>query len=82
MRWKRLVEDEMSRNGESWDDLQETAYGVPDVLDREVGSCHGDFTVWTRLRVYFAAPSQYSGLPKVYSVPRNPASESSWIGGV
>lgn len=82
--WRQLIDEEMRRYGESFDDVVACTLS-DEQLDREFytsyGSTAGDpFTLWTRERVYF--PARYDGAEWVASVSRHPNGEpTEHVGG-
>lgn len=82
--WQELILDEMTRNKETWADLQFTTLNEEQLIarfDDSYGLEEGKpFTLWTTNRVYF--PASYDGAEFVGSVPRNPCPEvTQHIGG-
>ena len=72
--WKKLLEIELKKHGESFDDIVANTMSKKDMnvkFDSGFGGTEGcPFTVWTEKRVYF--PVEYDGSEYVASVSRNP----------
>ena len=72
--WKGMLDYELLKNGESWDDVEENTMTDNDMY-REFESSFkqhaqgAPFTVWTKNRIYF--PCCYDGSEWVGSVSRN-----------
>ena len=72
--WRKLLTDEMSIQGETFDDIVSSTL-TQESLNAEFDAGYGaengaPFTVWTTHRVYF--PTTYDGSEDVASVSRNP----------
>ena len=70
--WKKLIENEMERNNESFDDIEYCTLS-PEELDKKFDAGFGcvdgePFTVWTKNRVYF--PTSYDGAEDCASVSK------------
>jgi len=73
--WRKLIEEEIKLNKDSWSDIE---YYTPKdgkwldyLFDDSYGKIQGEkFTLWTKTRVYF--PACYEGVEWVSSVSRNP----------
>ena len=82
--WRELIEREMERHGECWDDVEDMTLSAEEV-DRKFDGGYGGsegvpFTLWTANRVYF--PGVYDGAEWCESVPRNPCDEAKeHVGG-
>jgi hypothetical protein len=70
--WKELINDEMKRVGESFNDCEYCTLSEEDLsfeFDNGYGCIEGkEFTLWTKNRVYF--PVQYDGYEWCRSVSR------------
>lgn len=81
--WRDLIDHEMKRRHEDWDDVIDSAFDgdVDTVFDNGWGSTEGcAFTLWTHHRVYF--PVSYDGAEWVESVNRYPDAEpTKHVGG-
>lgn len=83
--WKKLIEIELTKNKESWDDIE---YMCPRennwldyLFDDDFGSIEGvPFTIWTKNNIYF--PACYDGSEWVEKISRNPTNiPTQHIGG-
>jgi len=76
-----LVDAEMQKRGEIWDDVEfctmpERRLNKLRQLSRH--SCDGvPFNLWTKTRVYFPVLSDEMGIVHIESVPRNPCGEAT-----
>ncbi len=83
--WRKLIEQELSKNKESWKDVLTTSpkdhKWLDYYFDDDFGSIEGEpFTIWTKNKVYF--PVCYDGSEWVGSVSRNPDDKpTDHIGG-
>lgn len=82
--WKKLIQDEMERQGETFEDLVECTLNDEELVvefDNGYGGEEGKpFTLWTTNRVYF--PVVYDGSEWVGSVSRNPDGKPTYhLGG-
>ena len=73
--WYDRIAHTMSRNGETWEDVQRFASDAPlqntyPSLEYGGGGDVVAFTVWTADYVYF--PAEYDGIQWCDCVPRNP----------
>lgn len=83
--WKRLIQREMAKHGESWGDIEISSRRESDLLSPfdsghkpQAEGCA--FTIWTASRVYF--PAVYDGKEWCASVSRNPdAVHTDHVGG-
>ena len=82
--WKKLIQDEMEQQGETFEDVVECTLTdeelVVEFYDGFGGSEGKPFTLWTTNRVYF--PVVYDGAEWVGSVSRNPDGKPTYhLGG-
>ena len=72
--WKAMLEIELLKHGETWDDVEDNTMSEKEMgwyFDPSYGTEEGvPFTVWTKNRVYF--PVCYDGSEWVESVSRHP----------
>lgn len=83
--WRKLLEEALSDNKETWKDIEALCpkkdKWLDFLFDDDFGALEGDpFTVWTKNNVYF--PVSYDGSEWVGSVSRNPNDKpTNHIGG-
>ena len=82
--WKKLIQDEMERQGETFEDLVECTLNDEELVVEFYNGYGGEegkpFTLWTNNRVYF--PVVYDGSEWVGSVSRNPDGKPTYhLGG-
>ena len=82
--WKELIQHEMKKQGETFEDLVECTLNDEELVvefDNGYGGEEGKpFTLWTNNRVYF--PVVYDGSEWVGSVSRNPDGKPTYhLGG-
>ena len=82
---REMIEEALSRAGETWGDIIYLAIKDTASLDKEIDAGYGyaqaaPFTAWTERNVYF--PAEYDGNEWVTWVPRNPCDETTrHVGG-